>query len=84
MGQYSSTFYSCLAVSTDGSKDLMIGKTGAGVFIPDFYINLCKRLTNDLSACSTEMVAIIVWSPIDRGGTIKKTSNMLGLCISLV
>jgi hypothetical protein len=61
VGQYSSnTFYSCLAVYTDGSKDLMNGKTGAGLFISDFYINLCKRLTNDLSVYSTEMVAIIV------------------------
>ena len=50
-------FYSCLV---DGSKDAMYGKTGTGVFIPEFDVNLCKTLTHNLSVYSTEMAAIIV------------------------
>ena len=45
---------------TAGSKDPVNGKTGAGICIPEFDVNLCKGLTNDLSVWSTEMVAVIV------------------------
>lgn len=49
-------FYTCLAVYTDGSKDSMNGKTGAGVFLSSMLIHA----TNDLSVYATQMVAIIV------------------------
>jgi hypothetical protein len=44
----STQFCSCLAVYTDGSKDPMNGKTGECVFILEFDVNICKRLTNDV------------------------------------
>ncbi|XP_035985721.1 uncharacterized protein LOC118559100 [Fundulus heteroclitus] len=52
------SFYSFLKIYTDGSKNSK-GNVGIGIFIPEFNICICERLTDLLSIYTAEMVAII-------------------------
>ena len=54
------SFYAFLPLFTDGSKEPDSGCTGAGVYIPEFDVQICKRLTDELSVYSVEMLSIVV------------------------
>jgi ribonuclease HI len=45
---------------TDGSKDPDSGRTEAGVYVSEFDVNICRRLTDDLPVYSVELLAIVV------------------------
>ena len=51
--------YGYLDIYTDGSKDEN-DKVGTGVYIPSMHINIGKRLTDQISVYSAEMMAIII------------------------
>ena len=40
---------------TDGSNNPDSGHTGAGVYIPEFDVQICRRLTDGLSVYSVEV-----------------------------
>lgn len=40
------SFYAFLPLFTDGSKDPDSGRTGAGFYIPELYVQMCRRLTD--------------------------------------
>jgi hypothetical protein len=46
-----------LRIYTDGSKDPVSGRVGAGVYIPDF---VCKRLNDNVSVYAAELMAMII------------------------
>ena len=50
--------YNYLQIFTDGSRNTK-GYVGAGVYIPEFGVHILKRLSNNLSVFTAEMVAAI-------------------------
>lgn len=53
-------YHGCLQFYSDGSKDPTVGSTAAAVFIPEFQVLIRKRLSDNLSVFSTELVAILL------------------------
>ncbi len=53
-------YYSVLQVFTGGSKEPESGRTAAAVYIYTFKIKMAKRLSDNLSVFSTELLAIIL------------------------
>jgi ribonuclease HI len=45
---------------TDGFKDPGSERTGAGVYNSEFGVQICRRLTDELSTHSVELLAIVV------------------------
>lgn len=45
---------------TDGSKDPQTGHTGAAVYIPVNQYHIKKRITNNISVYTTELIAILI------------------------
>jgi hypothetical protein len=43
--------YLFLRIYTDGSNDPVSGRVGAGVYIPDLNVRVCKRLTDFVRVC---------------------------------
>ena len=49
------SFYAFLRLFTDGSKDPASRRTGAGDYVPEFDVQICRRLTDELSIYSVEL-----------------------------
>lgn len=45
---------------TDGSKDPISVRVGAGVYIPDFNVRVWKQLTDYMSVYTAELMAMII------------------------
>ncbi len=59
--QYSDQSYpSWLHIFTDGSKDPISGRTAAAVFIPKFQTSIKKRITDQISVYTAELIAMVV------------------------
>ena len=46
-------------IFTDGSKDPVLGKTGAGIFVADKNLQFSIRLSDNLYVFSAELLAIL-------------------------
>ncbi len=55
-----SEYFHYLQIFTDGSKDPVTGRTAAAMFIPLYKYRDGKRITNDISVYTAEMVAILI------------------------
>lgn len=53
------SYYNYLKIYTDGSKNKQ-ECVGIGIYIPEFKVNLSKRLSDQLSVYTAEMVAAII------------------------
>jgi ribonuclease HI len=53
-------YFNCTQIYTDGSKNPDNGYTGAAIYIPYFKHSVVKRLSNNVSVFTTEMVAILM------------------------
>lgn len=53
-------YFGTLQVYTDGSKDPTVGSTSAAFFVPEFELVISRRLSDNLSVFSSELVAILL------------------------
>lgn len=56
----SQEYYSVLQVFTDGSKEPESGRTAAAIYIPTFNRKIAKRISDNVSIFTTELLAIIL------------------------
>jgi ribonuclease HI len=61
--------YAFLPLFTEGSKDPDSGRKGAGVYLVEFDVQICRRLTDELSVYSVELLAIVVALQVGGGRT---------------
>ncbi|MGL5597185.1 MAG: ribonuclease H family protein, partial [Aeromonas sp.] len=57
-GYLNKNYYGYLEIYTDGSKDPSIGHVGVGINVPEFKIQVSKRLPNNVTIYTAELVAV--------------------------
>lgn len=53
-------YSSSIQLYTDESKDPDTGHTASEIYIPKYRYKIAKRTSNNLSVCTTEMIAILL------------------------
>ena len=78
-------YYNSLQVYTDGSKD-QNDHVGTGVYIPQFNIKIGKRITDQLSVYTAEMMAVIIalqWVEEVRPDSVVVCTDSVSALLSL-